>query len=148
MPHRIVLLREDEGDRVLPIWIGPLEASALALTMRNRKVERPITHDLMTTLLDLGNAKVKTASVSRLHETVYYGSMFIQLSENGEQAEVDCRVSDAINVAVRLAIPITVAPEVMDEMGESAADFEPDEQGNFTLKNSKHEGLVWRSMLA
>ena len=147
MPHRIVLLRENNGDRILPIWIGPVEAEVLALKLSDKKFERPITHDLITTLLDLGGTKLKAASISRLHKGIYYGSLFVQLGNNGEQVEVDCRVSDAINVAVRLDVPITVAPAVMNETGVPAVDFEPDEQDNFTLKNPTHKGMMWRSMI-
>lgn len=147
MPHRIVLLRENDGDRILPIWIGPVEAEVLALKLRNKKFERPITHDLITTLIDLGNTKLQAASISRLHKGIYYGSLFVQLGNNGEQVEVDCRVSDAINIALRLDIPITVAPAVIDETGVPASDYTQDAQGHYTLKNPKHAGMVWRSML-
>ncbi len=148
VPHRIVLLREDEGNRILPIWIGPSEAEFLALKLRNKPFKRPVTHDLMTTLLNLGNTHVQEAAVSRMHKGVYYGSLFVQLGKNGEKVEVDCRVSDAINVALRLDVPITVAPDVMDETAVPASDFTQDAQGHYTLKNPKHAGMVWRSMLA
>ena len=111
-----------------------------------------MTHDLITTLLNLGHTNVQAAAVSRLHKGIYYGSLFVQNGENGEngeKVEVDCRVSDAINVAVRLDVPITVAPAVMDETGVPATDFfTQDAQGHYTLKNPKHAGMIWRSMLA
>lgn len=147
VPHKIVLLREDDGDRILPIWIGPIEAEAIVLKMRNTLFKRPITHDLIMTLLDLGNTRVQQAAVSRLHEGIFYGSLFVQLGKNGKMAEVDCRVSDAINVALRLDAPISVAPEVMDETGVPASHYTRDDQGVYTIQNPKFADTVWRSML-
>lgn len=147
IPHCVVLLREDDGDRVLPIWIGPIEAYSLVLKMRNAEMKRPITHDLITTLLELGQTRVVETAVSRLHDGIYYGSLYAKLGANGETVEVDCRVSDMINVALRLDVPIKVAPEVMAETAVPASDYAKDDKGHYTLKNPRQAHLTWRSML-
>ncbi|MCP4425617.1 MAG: sigma-70 family RNA polymerase sigma factor [Chloroflexi bacterium] len=142
MPHRIVLLKEAEADRILPIWIGPSEADAIVLKLRERPLKRPITHDLLTTLLDLGQIQIEQATISRLHEGIFYGTLVARLGQNGETTEVDCRPSDALSLAVRLDTPIYVAPEVMDEAGKGL-----DEDGRLVYKRLAYPSDDWRSLV-
>lgn len=148
MPHHIVVLQEVGGERLLPIWIGPVEAASLALKLNNSELKRPITHDLMTTLFTLSQTHLLKATVSRLHEGVYHGTLVVQLGPGGEVVEVDCRVSDLINVAVRMQVSIEVTPDVMDETAVAGSDFYyQDDQGFFRLKLPRHAKPLWRSML-
>lgn len=143
MSHRIVLLKEQEGERILPIWIGRCEADAIVLKLKNRSLQRPITHDLVTTLLDLSGVRVEQVAVSRLHETIFYGSLIARLGQNGEMVEVDCRPSDALSLAVRLGVPIVVAPEVMDQQA-----MLPDENGRCQFETESYPSPGLRSLLS
>ncbi len=113
--HRIVLLKETDGERALPIWIGPFEADALAAKLKSQSPQRPLTADLTTTLLQLAGLRVEQVVISRLHEQVFYASIIARTAQ--QTAEIDCRPSDAINLAVRLDAPLLVAEEVMAEAG-------------------------------
>jgi bifunctional DNase/RNase len=140
LPHRIVLLKEREGQRALPIWVGPGEGDAIAVRLRNQELPRPLGVDLTTTLLSLGGVRVMQATVSRLHETVFYATLSVETEE--ETAEVDCRPSDALSLAVRLDVPIYVAPEVLDEAG-----VVPDEDGRYPVGRERGSNLEWYSLL-
>jgi RNA polymerase sigma factor (sigma-70 family) len=113
---RIVVLKESGGERVLPIWIGTLEGELLAMHLLQQEIKRPMTYDLMRTLLDLAQVTVDRVLIARLHEETYYSTLTVKL--NGTTADIDCRPSDAINLAVRLSLPIFVAAEVMDQAGK------------------------------
>jgi hypothetical protein len=97
---------------------------------------------LFTTLLDLGQIHVEQATVSRLHEGIFYGALIVRLGKNGKTTEVDCRPSDALSLAVRLGTPIYIAPEVMDEAG-----IKPDENGRYAFKGFSYPGDRWRSLV-
>jgi hypothetical protein len=111
--QRIVLLRETEGDRVLPIWIGAAEGNALAFGLRGESTFRPMTSDLLAQLVRLFGARVEGVAVTRLHEETFYAT--ITLAVDGRTEELDARPSDALNLAVRTAAPITVDDGVLDE---------------------------------
>lgn len=129
--HRVVVLGEKEGERVLPIWIGPAEGEAIVLYLKGQELARPITFDLMKEIFAVGQMRLQSVAVSRFQERVFYGTLFVQDSGDGVQ-EVDCRPSDAINLALRMEAPILVAPEVMEAEGmvvEDGDDFLPREEG-------------------
>ncbi|MFW6183680.1 MAG: bifunctional nuclease domain-containing protein [Chloroflexota bacterium] len=131
--HRVILLAEKEGPRLLPIWAGPAEGEALTIHLKGRSLARPITFDLMKDLLAVGNMQLESVAINRIHENVFYGTLIITVNGKGAQ-EVDCRPSDALNLAVRADAPILVAPEVMDQIGvtpgEGAGyDFLPQSDG-------------------
>jgi RNA polymerase sigma factor (sigma-70 family) len=107
--HRMVLLKEETGERVLPIWIGPFEGDAIALYLKQLQTPRPLTFDLFKTLLTLGQIVVERVIVVRLHENCFYSNLVMKTAAGA--AEVDCRPSDAINMALRLGVPIFVAEE-------------------------------------
>ncbi len=142
MPHRVVMLKEKEGERVLPIWIGPTEGEAIVLKLRSQEIKRPISFDLIKTLLDLGGVQVEKAAVSRLHEGIFYGTLFARLEAGSDLVEVDCRPSDALGLMVRMDIPFYVAPEVMETAGVL-----PDENGRYAIGDSKQIKMEWRSLL-
>jgi bifunctional DNase/RNase len=109
-PHRIVVLK-DGDDRFLPIWIGPFEADAITIALQGNQVARPLTHDLMKTLIKEAGGTPSHVVVSDLRDDTFYARIVLDLNER--RLEVDSRPSDAIALAVRFQIPIYVSPEVM-----------------------------------
>jgi bifunctional DNase/RNase len=109
----VVILQEDEGERVLPIWIGPNEAHAIASEMADMKYPRPLTHDLLASVLGgLGGALQKVV-ISRVEENTYFAEMIIR--RNGEVISVDARPSDSIAVALRLHADIFAHEELLEQ---------------------------------
>ncbi|MEM7118026.1 MAG: bifunctional nuclease domain-containing protein [Chloroflexota bacterium] len=121
--HHVVILQEKTGERQLPIWIGPCEAGLITVQVQGVEMERPLNYDLMKALLDVGQMQVKRAVVSKLHGKIFYGTLEVQTAD-GQQTDVDCRPSDAIVLALRLDIPIFVAPEVMETAGSTRAELQ------------------------
>jgi bifunctional DNase/RNase len=115
----IILLRDREGQRVLPIWVGASEANAIALQIENITTPRPMTHDLLSDVLENLDAKCERVSVTELRDNTFYAS--ITVSINGSEVEIDSRPSDALALAVRVSAPIFAAEEVIEE---SAIEFE------------------------
>ncbi len=100
----VVILQEHDGERVLPIWIGPSEASAIAMELAEMKFSRPLTHDLLAAVVGgLGGALQKII-ISRVEENTYFAEMIIR--RNGEVISVDARPSDSIALALRLQADI------------------------------------------
>lgn len=131
----IVLLREREGTRYLPIWIGAPEATAIAFALQGVETPRPMTHDLFVATLDALRTTLQAVHVTRLAEGTFYAEL--HLERDGETTVVSARPSDAIALASRLEdIPILGAEDVMDEAGleidddEAAVgeDGDPDEE--------------------
>lgn len=114
-PHRIVVLREVDVERYLPIWIGPCEAEAIANRLNHVEIPRPQTHDLLVNLLDALDADLLYIHVNALADNTFFARLVLDV--NTQSVEIDCRPSDAIAIAVRLDAPIYVAEEVMDEAG-------------------------------
>lgn len=118
--QRIVILREVDSDRYLPIWIGVYEAEAIAIALQEVEVARPLTHDLLKNVFNSLNARVVRVEVTRLHEDTYYGNIVAQV--NGAEFDIDSRPSDALALAVRTHVPILVARSVMDSAGITPED--------------------------
>ena len=116
---RVIMLRERDGGRMLPIWVGSPEGNALALQLGSEPPLRPLTIDLAVRLLEVAGARVDRVVVSRLHENVFYAAIVI-----GDE-EVDARPSDAINLAVRAGAPIYAEEEVMAQAGVDAGGDVP-----------------------
>jgi uncharacterized protein len=115
----IVLLKTQDGNRFLPIWIGHPEAAAILMKLQGATTPRPMTHDLFTDMLSQLDAKVVRIAVTELRENTFYAMITISL--NGSEIEVDSRPSDAIALAVRSDAPIFAADSVIEE---SAIEFE------------------------
>lgn len=113
--QRIVVLREVNADRYLPIWIGPYEAESITIALQEIEVARPQTHDLIKNLMNTLNAKLLRVEVVALRDDVFFGSLIIEY--NGQTLDIDTRPSDALALAVRAHVPILVSPEVMDTAG-------------------------------
>jgi hypothetical protein len=108
----IIILRDKEGQRVLPIWVGPNEANAIALQIENVTTPRPMTHDLLRNVIHDLKADVQKIVVSDLKENTFYALIYLQV--NGEPVAVDARPSDAIALALRAQAPIFVEDRVID----------------------------------
>jgi uncharacterized protein len=108
----IVILRDKDGQRVLPIWVGVFEANAIALQIENITTPRPMTHDLLKNVISDLKADVEKIVVSDLKENTFYA--LIYLSINGEAMAIDARPSDAIALALRARAPIFVEDRVID----------------------------------
>jgi hypothetical protein len=117
---RVVLLKEKEGDRVLPIWVGPPEGDALALQLGGESMPRPMTPDLMARLVEATGARIERVVVSTLREKTFYASVSVRTGDGIK--ELDARPSDALNLAVRVGAPIFVDDEIMGASGISAED--------------------------
>lgn len=113
--QRIVVLREVNADRYLPIWIGPYEAEAITIALQEIEVARPQTHDLLKNILGSMNARLLRVEVIALKDDVFFGSLVIET--NGQIIDVDSRPSDALAMAVRYNVPILVAKDVMENAG-------------------------------
>jgi hypothetical protein len=118
----VVILRDDQGHRWLPIVVGSTEAQAIALQLEKITPPRPLTHDLMKNLLDSIEVRVSRVVVNDLRENTYYA--LIGLKMNGNHAEIDARPSDAIALALRAQAPIFVSEEVMKKASVSDKDTE------------------------
>ena len=113
--QHVVILKEKNADRYLPIWIGVFEANAIALKITGVSPERPITHDLMASAFGELHISLNRIVVSSLNNEVFFARLF--LHQDGREVDVDARPSDAIALAVRLECPIFVAAEVLERAG-------------------------------
>ena len=113
--QHVVILREAERERYLPIWIGSWEAQSIAMRLQGVTAERPLTHDLLAGLLGELDVDVMRIVVSDLADETYRARIVVD--QNGASHEVDARPSDAIALAVRVAAPIFATAEVLDRAG-------------------------------
>ena len=100
----VVILREVEGERLLPIWIGPAEASAIAMELAGIKFSRPLTHDLVSTIVGSLGSELVRVLITRVEENTYFASLVFR--RNGEMIAIDSRPSDSVALALRAAAPI------------------------------------------
>jgi len=114
-PQRLVILREVNSDRYLPIWVGQYEAEAITVGLQEVEVSRPLTHDLMKSVFMTFNAKIRRIEIISLKEDIFYGNIVAEV--NGKEVSVDSRPSDAIALAVRAHVPILVDESVMKNAG-------------------------------
>jgi uncharacterized protein len=113
--QHVVILKELDRERYLPIWIGPWEANAIAMKLQGVSSERPLTHDLFTTTLDELGVAVRRVVISSLAEETFHARLFLESA--GRELEVDSRPSDALALAVRAGVPIFASDEVLDRAG-------------------------------
>jgi bifunctional DNase/RNase len=114
--QRVVILRELNSDRYLPIMVGIYEAEHLTLALQNVEVSRPLTYDLFVNIIDTLGADVTHIEVVSLKDETYFGSIVISI--NGTDHNIDSRPSDAMNLAIRMQVPIFVADDVLEEAGQ------------------------------
>lgn len=123
--QHVVILKESERDRYLPIWIGSSEANAIAMRLQGLSAERPLTHDLLVSVLGELGANLSRVVVTHVTEGTFHARLYLETSTGGEN-EVDSRTSDAIAVAVRTGSPIYVDERVLDEAGVEPDGTEED----------------------
>lgn len=128
--HRLVILKDVDRDRYLPIWIGPCEAEAITIELQNVEVARPLTHDLLKTCITELGGVVSHVLINDLRDDTFYAQLVIDV--DGRSLEIDCRPSDSIALAVRARVPIFIDDQVMEnaitpeesrEQGEDSEDL-------------------------
>ncbi len=129
--QHVVILKEKETDRYLPIWIGIYEANAIALKITGITPERPITHDLLASILQSAEMRLKKIQVTSLTNEVFFARLF--LGVNGKEIEIDSRPSDAIALAVRMTCPILVSQDVLDKAGVFPEKEEEEEDSKLSI---------------
>jgi uncharacterized protein len=130
--HRVVVLKVLNGERYLPIWIGPCEADAITYELNEVPPQRPLTHDLLKNAIRELGGKVVHIFINELRNDVYYARIVVDV--NGRQIEIDSRPSDAIALAVRVKVPIFVSEAVMEK-----ASVEPDEDIENKIPEAEEE---------
>ena len=127
----VVILKEKEGEGVLPIWIGPGEASAIAMRLAGIEFSRPLTHDLLTTVVEGLGSELVRVLITKVVDNTYYASLIFR--QNGEMVSIDSRPSDSIALALRAEAPIFADEELMElsaveiEEAQLEAEGEPEE---------------------
>lgn len=118
----VLLLREIQGRRVLPIWIGPIEASAITYAARGEAVERPLTLDLIKRIIESLGAKTERVIITQLKDSTFYATLV--LSRDGGLISIDARPSDSVAIAVRTKARVFVDSELMDDQGKELTEDE------------------------
>ena len=113
--QRVVILKEKAAERYLPIWIGPAEADAIAVKLQGATVPRPLSHDLLHSVIGALGATLNSIVINDLKSDTFYAKII--LNANGGQMEVDSRPSDALALAVRAEVPIYAEEAILDKAG-------------------------------
>ena len=142
----VLLLRERGGNRVLPIWVGPVEASAITYAVRGEHFERPLTLDVIKRIVEALGANVERVIIKKMKNNTYYANLV--LSRDGSLISIDARPSDSVAIAVHMRAPIFVDDAIMDaqakeiaedeqakldELKERLKDTDPENFGDFKL---------------
>ena len=128
--RHVVILKETERDRYLPIWIGPWEASAIAMKLQGLAPDRPLTHDLFAAALEGLGARVDRVIISSLAEETFHARLLLE--HDGRTVEVDARPSDSLALAVRAGGRIFVVESVLDQAALGADAGVGDEEGEIS----------------
>lgn len=118
----VVVLQERDGTRLLPIWIGQPEAESIVMHMHNVKRSRPLTHDLVRSLIVGMGARLRRVQITRVENSTYFAELHLQ--RGSEVVQIDARPSDSIAVALRLSAPIFAAESLLVDPGEEADEGE------------------------
>lgn len=132
--HRVVVLRETDSKRYLPIWIGPFEADAIAMAIQGHEPQRPMTHDLLKSMITELDGQISQIFVNDIQDNTFFARIIVE--QNGRTIEIDARPSDAIALAVRTEVPIFVAPQVLDQAG---VFFDEEEQATAAAEATAQE---------
>ncbi|HZK66211.1 MAG TPA: bifunctional nuclease family protein [Chloroflexota bacterium] len=124
---RVVMLKEKNEGRFLPIWIGHFEADAIAMPLQNVQAPRPLTHDLLQSVIGALDARVESVVISDLADETFFAKLVLDVQ--GRHLEIDARASDAIALAVRAGVPIYVAESVLDQAGMKLDSELEEEEG-------------------
>lgn len=141
--QRIVILKQANQERYLPIWIGLYEAEAITIALQEIQVARPQTHDLLKTLIQSLNATLIQVEVSSLSDDVFYGNLILEV--DGDRRNVDCRPSDALALAARMNVPVLVSEDVMRQAGivpeQDISDVDSEDMDEDLLEELDEENL-------
>jgi bifunctional DNase/RNase len=138
--HRVVILKDSESDRYLPIWIGACEADAITIELQGVEVARPFTHDLLKASINQLGGKIKSVIINDLHNEVFYAQIILDVS--GRRMEIDSRPSDALALAVRAKVPVYVNETVMDKAAITPEEDISEGAGDDKLKSSPFKDLI------
>ncbi len=116
----IVVLKDESGKKILPIWIGAAEGNSIALAMSNVKAARPLTHDLIVGIFDRLEIEIARVVISDLIDNTFYASLY--LLQNSKEFHIDSRPSDAIAIAIRIGAPVFVEEDVLSKQDQSTLD--------------------------
>ncbi len=116
----IVVLKDETGTKILPIWIGAAEGNSIAMALSNVKAARPMTHDLVVSIFDRLEVEIARVVISDLIDSTFYASLY--LLHNSKEFHIDSRPSDAIAVAIRIGAPVFVAEEVLAKQDTTTID--------------------------
>ena len=131
--HRIVILKDIDSDRFLPIWIGPYEAEAITVSLQQMEVSRPLTHDLLRSVLNSLGAEILRVDITELQDDVFFARIVLQV--DGQELEIDSRPSDALALSVRAHVPVFVSEDVMQEAASVPEDeFSAQDDGDERLE--------------
>ena len=133
----IVILKEVKGEKTLPIWIGLLEATAIASELEGIQFSRPMTHDLLKNIMELIDVKVNKIEVCDLKNNTYYA--LIHVEHKGKEMTIDARPSDALALSLRMKAPIFVAEEVIEQSQKIDLKAEPEDKSE--------QGKKWQEIL-
>ena len=133
----IVILKEKDGERTLPIWIGLLEATAIASELEGIQFSRPMTHDLLKSIMEMINIRVNKIEVIELKNNTYYALIYITHGE--EEISIDARPSDALALSLRVDAPIFVAEDVITQSQQLDLQSEPED--------TSEQGKKWQEIL-
>jgi bifunctional DNase/RNase len=132
----VVILQELGGERVLPIWIGPNEASAIAMELQGLKYPRPLTHDLAASIIRGLGGTLQRVVITRLQENTYFAELVIQ--RGTEIVSVDARPSDSIAIALRLQAPLFTPNELLSASTIQVEEHDEGEANSFESTESTH----------
>jgi uncharacterized protein len=130
--QHVVILKDSERDRYLPIWIGPSEANAIAMRLQGLSAERPLTHDLMVSIIAALSSTVSRVVVTHVTDGTFHARLYVE-GADGSETEIDSRTSDAIALAVRTGSTIYVDERVLDEAGVEPERNEDGEESDEKL---------------
>jgi bifunctional DNase/RNase len=150
--QRIVILRERDAERYLPIWIGVYEAESITIALQEVEVARPLTHDLLKSIFAQLDARILRVEVVALRDDTFYGNIVAEV--NGSVLNIDSRPSDALAIAVRAHVPILVSRSVMDAAGivpeedlQEAQEAEAQPGGEMDIEESDERLSVFQDFL-
>ena len=136
----LMLLIDDVGKRLLPIVIGQWEAQSIAWNMQGVEMQRPLTHDLLKTVLNSADLEIKQILINDLKENTFYAK--IALKNNGDTIDIDSRPSDAVAIALRMKAPIFVASQVIEKAAVKIDDESQFEVSEMSLLNEQLQKAV------
>jgi hypothetical protein len=140
---RIIVLKEKDGERILPIWSGPPEADLLFMSLRGKSTPRPMPHDLMAELIRALDARLERVTITHESEIAYHATLLVAVDRRKE--DVDARPSDALLLAVRVSSPILIAEGILNKHGVKADDLNETLPGR-TAQSEVMAAGEWRSL--